>query len=606
MQVVIAAGAGQNPFTPKGYAIRYWGKKISNNLPKPSFLLDMASPLTAAEYATFFKLADDPNSLSARFADFCIKANLFCFPNSSPSLKAYSDNVNFTSYLGMNFTSYGTDRIGGVDSFKNYSDEANVATDNFRRYSRDSSAHTEEFASYGTDVNLPDHSFNGYGASAAGGGGKFSNYQTDVNMPNMRFTAYSDNGNGRTQTFTEYSHQANSGNQGFTSYGKNGNGAADEFSSYGSDANVMSSRFKNYGETGNGGRDAFSSYGRDANDPDNTFMNYGNGGNGAAVSFTSYNDSNIGDDSFQSYGKKSNAAEVDFKLYGRKNGGSTRFNGYGKDAASQKTNFKVYGSKSNSTFKTYAKEGVAFASYANETTNDVATLVSKGRTVNKWVPEPGKFFREEMLKNGRVMPMPNIRDPMPKRSFLPRAIVSKIPFSISMIDKLENIFHVINDSSMASMMMNSLKECERAPSPDETKRCVGSIEDMIDFSTSVLGRNVTVRTTENTQGSNGNIMLGKVMGINGGEITKSVSCHQSLFPYMLYYCHSVPKVRVYEADILDPNLKVKINHGVAICHLDTSSWSPGHGAFVALGSKPGKIEACHWIFENDMTWTTAD
>jgi hypothetical protein len=27
---------------------------------------------------------------------------------------------------------------------------------------------------------------------------------------------------------------------------------------------------------------------------------------------------------------------------------------------------------------------------------------------------------------------------------------------------------------------------------------------------------------------------------------------------------------------------------------------------VALGSGPGHIEVCHWIFENDMTWTTAD
>ncbi|OAY32595.1 hypothetical protein MANES_13G030301v8 [Manihot esculenta] len=77
-------------------------------------------------------------------------------------------------------------------------------------------------------------------------------------------------------------------------------------------------------------------------------------------------------------------------------------------------------------------------------------------------------------------------------------------------------------------------------------------------------------------------------------------------PYLLYFCHSVPKVRVYEADILDTNSKAKINHGVAICHLDTSSWSPAHEAFLTLGSGPGRIEVCHWIFENDMAWTTAE
>ncbi|BAT80957.1 hypothetical protein VIGAN_03058700 [Vigna angularis var. angularis] len=154
--------------------------------------------------------------------------------------------------------------------------------------------------------------------------------------------------------------------------------------------------------------------------------------------------------------------------------------------------------------------------------------------------------------------------------------------------------------------MDSVSECERAPSQGETKRCVGSIEDMVDFATGVLGSNVVVRTTENVKGSKGNVMVGRVNGIHGGRVTESVSCHQSLFPYLLYYCHSVPKVRVYEADLLDPKSKAKINRGVAICHLDTSSWSPSHGAFLALGSGPGQIEVCHWIFENDMTWSIGD
>ncbi|KAI4339333.1 hypothetical protein MLD38_024289 [Melastoma candidum] len=103
-------------------------------------------------------------------------------------------------------------------------------------------------------------------------------------------------------------------------------------------------------------------------------------------------------------------------------------------------------------------------------------------------------------------------------------------------------------------------------------------------------------------------MIGKVVGVDGGRVTRSVSCHQSLYPYLMYYCHSVPKVRVYEADILDGKGQggARINRGVAICHLDTSAWSASHGAFLALGEGPGRIEVCHWIFENDMTWTVAD
>ncbi|KAL5709811.1 proteinric peroxidase [Ranunculus cassubicifolius] len=159
---------------------------------------------------------------------------------------------------------------------------------------------------------------------------------------------------------------------------------------------------------------------------------------------------------------------------------------------------------------------------------------------------------------------------------------------------------------MEGIIDDTLGDCERKPSPGESKQCVASVEDMIDFAVSVLGHNLVVRSTENVKGSKQDVMIGQVKGINGGNVTKSVSCHQSLFPYLVYYCHSVPKVRVYEAEILDAKSKTKINKAVAICHLDTSSWSPTHGAFVALGSSPGQTEVCHFISENDMTWATSD
>ncbi|KAL2456776.1 putative polygalacturonase non-catalytic subunit [Abeliophyllum distichum] len=613
MQVGVTAagessGAGENPFTPKGYLIRYWKKQISNDLPKPGFLLDKASPLDSVQFATFSKLADQ-NSLATHLPEFCAKANLLCFPDLTPSLEKHDGNVNFATYLNKNFTNYGSSRLGGVDSFKNYSDGDNLPVDTFRRYSRNSAGHNEKFTSYATNANVADQSFNTYGTTATGGVGDFSNYNTEVNVPNLRFTSYSDSGNGREQSFTSYTGQANAGDQKFTSYGKNANGAANVFTSYGKDSNVMGSGFTNYGESGNGANDSFTSYGTDTNVPENTFKNYGTNGNVPVETFKNYRDkSNVGDDNFQTYGKGSNAAAVGFENYGQSfNEGTDKFSSYGKDASGGTVGFKIYGV--NNTFKEYTKKGVTFARY-NESTSAAVTTASlaadSGKKVNKWV-EPGKFFREEMLKGGNVMPMPDIRDKMPKRSFLPRVIVSKLPFSTSKLGEMKKIFHAgDDDSSMGKMLADSLSECERAPSPGETKRCVASVEDMIDFATSVLGRNVVVRTTETTQGHNSNIMIGKVKGINGGKVTKSVSCHQSLFPYLLYYCHSVPKVRVYEADILDPNSKSKINHGVAICHLDTSSWSPDHGAFIALGSVPGKIEVCHWIFENDMTWTIGD
>ncbi|CAJ1940099.1 unnamed protein product [Sphenostylis stenocarpa] len=600
----------KNPFTPKAYVERYWDRHVSSSFPKPSFLLSKASPMTAADTASFAKLAA-ANTLSTRLPDFCSAAHLLCFPEVRPSLEKHTKDENFQTYNdGQNFTNYGTSSAGGLDTFKNYSNDIfSTPVNDFRRYSRGAAGHEETFTGYASDTNVADQSFHTYGTSTAGGSGEFKNYSSNSNVPDLRFTTYSDNTAGRTQSFSSYSEDGNAGSQTFQSYGKNSAGAANDFTAYGTDSNVASSGFTNYGKGGAIPNDTFTNYGVNMNVPEETFKSYADGTHGGTESFANYRDqSNVGDDSFQSYAKNTKeGTHVDFKNYGNSaNPGSDTFKGYAKGAeGDHKVGFTGYGVNTNATFKDYAKEGVSFATYNTSSSPSSTSKTVRDSLVKRWV-EPGKFFRESMLKEGTVMPMPDIRDKMPQRSFLPRSILAKLPFSSSKVEELKGVFKVSDNSSMDKMIMDSLTECERAPSVGEVKRCVGSVEDMIDFATSVLGHNVAVWTTENTNGFNKNVMVGRVKGMNGGKVTQSVSCHQSLFPYLLYYCHSVPKVRVYQTDLLDPVSKAKINHGVAICHLDTTAWSPTHGAFLALGSGPGQIEVCHWIFENDMTWTVAD
>ncbi|CAA6665503.1 unnamed protein product [Spirodela intermedia] len=188
-----------------------------------------------------------------------------------------------------------------------------------------------------------------------------------------------------------------------------------------------------------------------------------------------------------------------------------------------------------------------------------------------------------MLKTGTAMAMPDLRDRMPRRAFLPRSIAQKLPFSTARLEDMNRAFNATPDTALAKAMASTVAECERAPSRGETKRCATSVEDMIDFATAVLGSDVVVRSTESAAGSRRSFVVGKVTGVDGGRVTRAVSCHQSLFPFQVYYCHSVPKVRVYEAEIL-AGAAEKINHGVAIC----------------------RIEVCHWIFPGDMTWTVSD
>ncbi|KAJ8427325.1 hypothetical protein Cgig2_030590 [Carnegiea gigantea] len=608
LHVLLAGEVKRNPFSAKASLIRYWNTHISNNLPKPSFLLSKASPLSAVDAAMFSKLASQGGgALSTRLAAFCSAANLFCgFSSSSTTTAAatapHPGNADFTSYSNKQFTSYRGSQLGGRDSFTNYSLAINMPVNSFTRYNPGSTGHGEGFNNYANNGNVANESFTSYGASGTGGLGEFTNYATNVNVPDLKFSSYSSNANNHRLSFGSYSQDTNSGSQAFTTYGKNGNGVPSQFTNYAQGANIVGSGFAGYGELANAANDSFKGYAVQGNNPRTTFKNYGSRASSGAERFENYRDqANVGDDTFQSYGRDSSSAKVGFLNYGKSfNEGVDTFKEYGKGGVDRNINFKSYGV--NNSFKGYEndKKGISFAGYRQK-----GPTGKGGKVVNRLVEE-GKFFREAILKTGTVFRMPDIKDKMPERSFLPRSISSKLPFSTSKISEMRGVFGASENSTLERVMLNALAECERPPSPGETKRCVASIEDMIDFSATVLGDNVVVRTTENVHGSGQQVVIGSVRGVNGGQVTKSVSCHQSLFPYLLYYCHSVPKVRVYEADILDLKTKAKINHGVAICHLDTSAWSPGHAAFLTLGSGPGLIEVCHWIFENDMTWATAD
>ncbi|KAF3786442.1 Polygalacturonase 1 beta-like protein 3 [Nymphaea thermarum] len=586
-----------NPFSPKASVQRYWSQRVAGPAKIPAFLLDKASPLDALNSALLRRYVEQ-NTLPTHLRSFCDAARLFCLPNPAASLEKHSDNVNFAAYSGQNFSNYRSDAVGGADSFMNYSQNENVVADTFTRYSRSSVGHGDTFTAYLPNVNVGDGEFSSYGIGASGGGGQFAHYADNINVPNLQFKTYESDGVGRSREFKTYSDQANAGDQSFRSYGRRGTGVPTTFSSYGESSNVIGSTFINYGESGTRANDSFNSYGHNGNVPEDNFRSYGEGGNGAVDSFASYrDDANVGDDSFTSYGKHGVSPKVGFANYGQSaNVGSDRFKGYGQGATGAQIGFKIYGV--NNSFGDYAdKKSVSFASYTTPTSGTPAKT-----TTNKWAVEPGKFFREKMLKTGTVMPMPDIRDRMPPRSFLPRSVSEKLPFSSSKLGELKQLFEAGDDSAMAKTIQKTLAECERKPTKGESKRCVTSIEDMIDFATSMLGKKVDLRSTDSTAGSGKNVEIGEVKGLDGGRITRTVSCHQSLFPYMVYYCHSVPVVRAYEADILDVDSKKKINHGVAVCHLDTSAWGPSHGAFLSLGSKPGEIEVCHWIFENDMVW----
>ncbi|PKU76880.1 BURP domain-containing protein 12-like [Dendrobium catenatum] len=596
------AKSSSNPFTEKAALLRYWNRKIPNSSRHPQFLVSKLTPLSISDAAKFSTIAaSDPFKLSSSLPSFCSAAALLCTTELTPSLASHPSDSAFSSYENSNFSNYANTASEGLSSFKNYfGNEVPLST--FNRYGHDSGGHNDSFAKYGPGNVDTGANFTSYGANSASGNDKFNVYANSTDGVALGFTNYVTNASGRIAGFVHYGDDSNVGQQIFSRYGKDGSGTASDFTTYAHKySNIIESGFSHYGENAAGNVDNFKTYSEHANIPNNHFESYGSGTTDGTERFTTYrHQSNIGDDSFTSYEKDGIFGTAEFNNYGNESSGTDAFKGYGENSTYGNITFKSY-FEDDTTFKGYANTGIDFKSYHNSSSAKIHTE-SRHPQVNQRV-EAGKFFRESSLKKGTVMPMPDIHDRMQPRSFLPRSIAGKIPLSVTAVTE---IFKIPPGTAMAKAVASTVADCERLPSRGETKRCATSAEDMIDFAVSTLGSNVEVRSSTNTKGSKGNILIGEVKGVNGGNITESVSCHQSLFPYLVYYCHSVPRVRVYEAEILAVDSKEEINHGIAICHIDTSDWSPNHGAFVALGPGPGKIEVCHWIYEGDMTWTVRD
>jgi hypothetical protein len=603
VQIPTCHGGSHHPFAAKSSLLRFW-RRVLPNARLPPFLLQKASPLNATSVAVFAGYIAN-HTLSDHIASFCTAADLLCTRSMAVAgdVKAVTGDADFQSYHGKEFKHYKVGGDFGTDSFKNYSDGDNVVKDDFKGYGQDGNGRSQVFANYAPQTNVEDEGFKTYGSGGSAGSSGFSSYGSNTNVPDHHFKNYGTDSNAANQDFKSYADNSNVVKNDFASYGKDANGIFTDFTSYAENSNVITNSFKGYSENGNGPLDRFTSYADNGNVPRNEFESYGSNGNGALETFSNYADgANVPQDVFKSYGKDANSPLVQFTNYGNSsNTQQDEFKQYGKGSNSPTMMFTSYGV--NTQFKEYDKNGTGaiFSSYTNSTDSNSGAM-GMGAGV-----EAGKFFRENLLVQGSSLPLPSLKDYMPRRSFLPRSLVDKLPsFSNQSLAELVRMFHIPENSSMEGMMAKTLKECERPAVKGEIKKCVTSIEGMAEFAVGILGAKVEVLTTASTAGSGELVQVGEVNGKSGGRVTRSVSCHQSMFPYLVYYCHSVPKVKVYEAALMrNSNQKEKIkkiNDGVAICHLDTTQWSAGHAAFVALGHKPGQIEVCHWIFENDLIW----
>ncbi|KAI3738113.1 hypothetical protein L2E82_28132 [Cichorium intybus] len=214
-------------------------------------------------------------------------------------------------------------------------------------------------------------------------------------------------------------------------------------------------------------------------------------------------------------------------------------------------------------------------------------------------PNVAFFFLENDLHQGTEMKLHFTKDNQ-KATFLPRQVADSIPFSSNKLPQIYNEFSIKAGSVEAADMKQTLSECESKGIEGEDKYCATSLESMIDFSTTKLGKKVKAISTEVNTKESTPLQKYTIEGAKKLAADKAVVCHKQNYAYAIFYCHKTVSTRAYAVSLVGADgTKAK---AVAICHTDTAKWNPKHLAFQVLKVKPGSVPVCHFLPEDHVVW----
>ncbi|CAN6457725.1 unnamed protein product [Victoria cruziana] len=237
-------------------------------------------------------------------------------------------------------------------------------------------------------------------------------------------------------------------------------------------------------------------------------------------------------------------------------------------------------------------------------TSDLCTDTAK----LNWSPNlaPLYFLRKDLRPGSKmnvtmkISPVEAVSNGDP--TFLPRQRAREIPFTVSNLTAILEMFAIEPQSDQASLTKETLDDCEAPAIKGEVKHCATSPESMIDFAVAELGTgDIRAVVTSAVSGEEKAEARTYRIGAGGGRMMsrKAVTCHSMVFPYAVFYCHSFAGTRAYMVPLIaDDGGRV---NAVALCHFDTSNWNAGHASFRVLGVKPGTVPVCHFIVQG-LAW----
>ncbi|GMI81601.1 RESPONSIVE TO DESICCATION 22 [Hibiscus trionum] len=208
------------------------------------------------------------------------------------------------------------------------------------------------------------------------------------------------------------------------------------------------------------------------------------------------------------------------------------------------------------------------------------------------------FFFESKLHPGSKINLKELTCKASKTAFLPRLVVNSIPFSTQKFAQVLHYFSLQPESAASKILKQTMEYCEAPAMEGEAKYCATSFESFVDSGVSMLGQNIQLLSTElERETQSQEFSIGEGMKLMGKS---EIVCHKMSYAYAVFLCHSIEKTDVYKVPLVGENGTRAA--ALAVCHKDTSAWSPKHLAFQILKVEPGTVPICHFLARDTLVW----
>ncbi|KAL2904031.1 BURP domain-containing protein 3 [Bienertia sinuspersici] len=220
------------------------------------------------------------------------------------------------------------------------------------------------------------------------------------------------------------------------------------------------------------------------------------------------------------------------------------------------------------------------------------------------MPEGGRvlyFKNDKSFRMGAKMKL-HFKKIDNEAKFLPLHVAKALPIASDKLQVILNLLSVNPKSILAEDIGIMMRKCEEKGAKDEDRHCVASMVAMVEYVTSMVKVEKNKLMAVSTNNDNGILMEYTIQRIQklGSDDNHNVVCHKMSNPFAMFLCHNIKSTDIYGVSLV--GVDGKQTKAIAVCHKDTSTWSPKHRSFQLLKSKLGGEPVCHFVNIDAIVW----